>query len=141
MLIVGNYDTGKSHLMSILSLVAQDIAGQLAKLPPDTAQQMLDVVQSKMHSGQIRTNPAAVLRGIVRKHQADASSFDPSSGFQIAEARRRRAESQAREQAEAERRAKERATVYVSPLENTVARQSMAAMRGILRGQRGEARR
>ena len=112
----------------------EDIAGQLDKLPPDLAQQMLDVIQSKIHSGQIRTNPAAVFRGIVRKHQADASSFDPSSGFQIAEARRRRAEIKAREQAEAERRAKERAAVSAAPMENTVARQSIAAMLRNLRG-------
>ena len=117
----------------------EDIAAQVYLLPPEVAQQMLDVIQSRIQSSQIRTNPAAVLRGIVRKYQADASAFDPSSGFQIAEARRRRAEIKAREQAEAERRAKERAAVCASPLENAVARQSIAAMREILRGHRGDA--
>ena len=52
---------------------------------------MLDVIESRIHSGQIRTNPAALLRGIIRKYQADPDAFDPSSGFQIADARRRRA--------------------------------------------------
>ena len=117
----------------------EDIAAQVYPLPPEVAQQMLDVIQSRIQSGQIRTNPAAVLRGIVRKYQADASSFDPSSGFQIAETRRRRVEIKAREQAEAEQRAKERAAVCASPLENAVARQSIAAMREILRGHRGDA--
>ena len=119
----------------------EDIAAQVYPLPPEVAQQMLDVIQSRIQSSQIRTNPAAVLRGIVRKYQADASSFDPSSGFQIAEARRRRTEAKAREQAEAERRAKERAAVSAAPMENTVARQSIAAMLRNLRGHRGNARR
>jgi len=69
---------------------------------------MLDVIQSRIQSSQIRTNPAAVLRGIVRKYRTDPSAFDPSSGFQIAEARRRRAEADARALAEAERRELER---------------------------------
>ena len=70
----------------------EDIAQQIGGLPAGTAQQMLDVLESRIRSGQIRTNPAAVLRGIVRKHQADPGAFDPSSGFQIAAQRRRQAE-------------------------------------------------
>ncbi|MBL8254043.1 MAG: hypothetical protein JNJ76_10610 [Candidatus Competibacter sp.] len=74
----------------------EDIAAQIHTLPPKTAQQMLDVVAAKIAAGQIRTNPAAVLRGIVRKHRADPSSFDPSVGFQVAAARRRREEAEER---------------------------------------------
>ena len=72
----------------------EDIAAQIGTLPPKTAQQMLDVIEAKRQAGQIRTNPAAVLRGIMRKHQQDSASFDPSLGFAIAEARRRRAEAE-----------------------------------------------
>ncbi|HCK80164.1 MAG TPA: hypothetical protein DIC59_01700, partial [Candidatus Competibacteraceae bacterium] len=53
---------------------------------------------------QIKTNPAAVLRGIVRKYRADPESFDPSAGFGNAEARRRRAEAEKRLQAVLEAR-------------------------------------
>ena len=53
---------------------------------------MLDVVESRIRSGQIRTNPAAVFRGILRKYRTDPNSFDPSSGFQIAAQRRRQTE-------------------------------------------------
>jgi uncharacterized lipoprotein YddW (UPF0748 family) len=52
---------------------------------------MLDVLESRIRSGQIRTNPASVLRGIMRKYQADPNHFDPSSGFQIAAQRRQQA--------------------------------------------------
>ncbi len=72
----------------------EDIAAQVGTLPPKTAQQMLDVIEAKRQAGQIRTNPAAVLRGIMRKHQQDSASFDPSLGFAIAETRRRRAETE-----------------------------------------------
>ena len=72
----------------------EDITAQIGTLPPKTAQQMLDVIEAKRQAGQIRTNPAAVLRGIMRKHQQDSASFDPSLGFAIAEARRRRAEAE-----------------------------------------------
>ena len=48
-----------------------------------------------MQSGQIRTNPAALLRGVIRKYQTNPADFDPSPGFQIAEQRRRRAEAEA----------------------------------------------
>ena len=103
----------------------EDIAAQVYPLPPDVAQQMLDALQAKVQSGQIRTNPAAVLRGIVRKYRTDPSAFDPSSGFQIAEARRRRAEADTRALAEAERRElerKQRNAARTSP-ESTNARQ------------------
>jgi hypothetical protein len=69
----------------------EDITQQIWGLPVDVAQQMLDVVETQIRSGQIRTNPAAMLRGIVRKYQTDPSHFDPSSGFQIAAQRRRQA--------------------------------------------------
>lgn len=72
----------------------EDIAAQIGTLPPKTAQQMLDVVEAKIGAGQIRTSAAAVLRGIVRKYRIDPDSFDPSSGFQIVAARRRRVENE-----------------------------------------------
>ncbi|MBL8252373.1 MAG: hypothetical protein JNJ76_02070 [Candidatus Competibacter sp.] len=74
----------------------EDIAAQVCTLLPEIAQQMLDVIAAKMKSGQIKTTPAAVLRGIVRKHRADPSSFDPSVGFRVADARRRREEAEER---------------------------------------------
>ena len=103
----------------------EDIAAQVYPLPSEVAQQMLDVIQSRIQSSQIRTNPAAVLRGIVRKYRTDPSEFDPSSGFQIAEGRRRRAEANARALEEAERRElerKQRNAARTSP-ESTNARQ------------------
>ena len=111
-----------------------DIAQQVCLLPLVIAQQMLDVVQSQIQGGQIKKNPAAVLRGIVRKYRADPAAFDPSPGFGSAEARRRRAETEARARAEVERRARAREAVQASPIPNAVARQSIAAM---LRGLRG----
>jgi len=72
----------------------EDIAKQVCTLPQEVAQQMLDVVQSHIQGGQVRKNPAAVLRGIVRKYRIDPDSFDPSSGFRIAEVRRRRVENE-----------------------------------------------
>ncbi len=72
----------------------EDIAKQVCTLPQEVAQQMLDVVQSHIQGGQVRKNPAAVLRGIVRKYRIDPDSFDPSSGFQIVAARRRRVENE-----------------------------------------------
>ena len=72
-----------------------DITTQINLLPPKIAQQMLDVLESRMQSGQIRTNPAALLRGVIRKYQTNPADFDPSPGFQIAEQRRRRAEAEA----------------------------------------------
>ncbi|MBK8537870.1 MAG: hypothetical protein IPL59_23825 [Candidatus Competibacteraceae bacterium] len=40
-----------------------DITAQINPLLPEIAQQMLDVIGSRMQSGQVRTNPAALLRG------------------------------------------------------------------------------
>ncbi|MEZ5581138.1 MAG: hypothetical protein R3F40_18065 [Candidatus Competibacteraceae bacterium] len=75
----------------------EDIVAQVHPLPTQVAQQILDVIQARIQGGtSIRTNPAAVLRGIVRKYHADPSSFDPSSGFHIADQRRQRAEAEAR---------------------------------------------
>ena len=114
----------------------EDIAAQVYPLPSEVAQQMLDVIQSRIQSSQIRTNPAAVLRGIVRKYRTDPSAFDPSSGFQIAEARRRRAEADTRALAEAERRElerKQRDAARTSP-ESTNSRQKfLQAARAVLR--------
>ena len=75
----------------------EDIVAQVHPLPTQVAQQILDVIQARIQGGaSIRTNPAAVLRGIVRKYHADPNSFDPSSGFHIADQRRQRAEAEAR---------------------------------------------
>ena len=75
----------------------EDIVAQIHPLPTQVAQQILDVIQARIQGGaSIRTNPAAVLRGIVRKFHADPNSFDPSSGFHIADQRRQRAEAEAR---------------------------------------------
>ena len=113
----------------------EDIAAQVHPLPTEVAQQMLDVIQARIQSGPpIRTNPAAMLRGIIRKYQVDPESFDPSSGFQIAEARRRRTKADARLRAEADRRAREREAIHASPIPNAVARQSIASILHSLRG-------
>ena len=110
-----------------------DIATQVDPLPPEIAQQMLDVIESRIHSGQIRTNPAAVLRGILRKYQADPDAFDPSSGFQIAEARRRRVEAAAR--LEATQQASIRQLQEVTPRRlSEIGRASLASMLNTLRG-------
>ena len=96
---------------------------------------MLDVIQARIQSGPpIRTNPASVLRGILRKYHADAGSFDPSSGFHVAEARRRRAEAEARLRAETDQRAREREAPRVAPGAVEVRRQSIASMLRALRG-------
>ncbi len=113
----------------------EDIAAQVYPLPAEVAQQMLDVIQARIQSGPpIRTNPAAVLRGILRKYHADARSFDPSSGFHVAEARRRRVETDARLRAEAEQRAREREVPRVTPGASEVRRHSIASMLRTLRG-------
>jgi hypothetical protein len=109
----------------------EDIARQACLLPLAIAQQMLDVIEAKRQAGQIRTNPAAVFGGIVRKYRADPDSFDPSGGFHVAEARRRRAEAEARARAEAERRERERGA-HISPEARAVARKSLASIRQIL---------
>ena len=110
----------------------EDIAAQVEPLPPQVAQQMLDVIASKMQGAQIRTNPAAVLRGIVRKYRADPESFDPSAGFQVSDIRRRREDARARQRAEAERR--EREAARASPAAREVMHRSIAAMKQMLRG-------
>ena len=113
----------------------EDIAAQVHPLPAEIAQQMLDVIQARIQSGPpIRTSPAAVLRGIVRKYRVDPESFDPSCGFQIAEARRRRAEAEARLRAEAEQRAREREAPRVAPGAAEVRSRSIASMLRVLRG-------
>lgn len=115
----------------------EDIAAQVGPLPAEVAQQMLDVIASKMQSAQIKTNPAAMLRGIVRKYRADPESFDPSAGFGNAEARRRRAEAEARQRAEAERRERERereAMRTLAPEAMDARRQAVESMRRALRG-------
>ncbi len=112
----------------------EDITAQIGTLPPKTAQQMLDVIEAKRQAGQIKTNPAAVLRGIMRKHRADSASFDPSIGFSIADARHRRAEFEARQRAEAERREREREASRITPAAREVAHRSLAAMKQLLRG-------
>jgi hypothetical protein len=113
----------------------EDIAAQVYPLPTEVAQQMLDVIQARIQSGPpIRTNPAAMLRGILRKYHADTSSFDPSSGFHVAEARRRRVESEARLWVEAERRAREREALPAAPGAAEVRSRSIASMLRSLRG-------
>ena len=110
----------------------EDIAAQVEPLPAEVAQQMLDVIASKMQSAQIKTNPAAVLRGIVRKYRQDPASFDPSAGFQVSDIRRRREDAKARQRAEAERR--EREAARASPAAREVVHRSIAAMKQMLRG-------
>ena len=111
-----------------------DIATQVYLFPTEVAQQMLDVIDAKIKTGQIRTSPAAVLRGIVRKYRADPTSFDPSTGFQVADIRRRRREAEARARAEADRRAKEREVLRAMPSVVEIQRQSIASMLRSLRG-------
>ena len=94
----------------------EDIATQVRTLPTEVAQQILDVIQARIQGGaSIRTNPAAVLRGIVRKYHADPDSFDPSSGFHIADQRRQRAEAEARLRRAAEVQRIESAKRAVAP--------------------------
>lgn len=112
----------------------QDIAAQIDPLPPEIAQQVLDVIEAKRRSGQIKTNPAAMLRGILRKYRADATSFDPSIGFAIADTRRRRIEEAAHIEAEAEQREREREASRITPESRESARRSLAAIKQLLRG-------
>ena len=111
----------------------EDIAAQVEPLPAEVAQQMLDVIASKMQGAQIKTNPAAVLRGIVRKYRADPESFDPSAGFQVSDIRRRREDAKARQRAEAERRERE-ALRTLAPEAMDARRQAVESMRRALRG-------
>ena len=93
---------------------------------------MLDVVAAKIAAGQIKTNPAALLRGILRKRRQDPASFDPSVGFGIAAARCRHVESDAR--AEARRRDLAREMSPITPAAREAAHRSIAAMKAIIRG-------
>ena len=116
-----------------------DIAQQVSTLPAEIAQPMLDVIASKLHGSQIRTNAAAVLRGMVRKYRADPASFDPSPGFHVAENRRQRAEAEARlRAAEAAQRRQAEASVTPplrrSPAESEGYRYFREMTRKILRG-------
>jgi len=111
-----------------------DIAAQVYPLPPEIAQQVLDVIEAKRRSGQIKTNPAAILRGILRKYKADPASFDPSIGFAIADARRRHVEEAARIRAEAEQREREREASRITPQARESAHRSLAAIKQLLRG-------
>ena len=111
-----------------------DIAAQVYPLSPEIAQQMLDVIEAKRRSGQIKTNPAAMLRGILRKRQADPTSFDPSMGFAIADARRRHAEEAARAQAETEQREQAREALRITPQARESAHRSLAAIKQFLQG-------
>ena len=96
----------------------EDIAAQLEPLPTEIAQQMLDVVEAKICAGQIKTNAAAVLRGIARKYRQDPGNFDPSTGFQVADVRRRRAEAEKRFQRALETRSPVPATLPLPRPEN-----------------------
>ena len=111
----------------------EDITTQIDPLPPAVAQQMLDVVESRMQSGQIRTNPAALLRGVIRKYQVDPDAFDPSSGFHIADQRRHRAEAAARLEV-AQQAPIRRSPVVPERQLSEVGRASLAAMLNTLRG-------
>ena len=111
-----------------------DIAAQVYTLPAEIAQQMLDVIDAKIKAAQIKTSPAAVLRGIVRKHRADPNSFDPSMGFAVADARRRRVEAEAQAQAAAEQREREREASRITPETREVAHRSIAHIKQLLRG-------
>ncbi len=119
----------------------EDIAAQVHPLPPEVAQQMLDVVEAKIGAGQIRTSAAAVLRGITRKYRQDPASFDPSTGFKVADIRRRREEAEARLRLGAERRERElerEPPCGVSPEAREIAHRSIASMLRGLRGRGGK---
>ena len=113
----------------------EDIAAQIHALPREVAQQMLDVIEAKRQAGQIKTNPAAVLRGIVRKYRADPAAFDPSPGFGNAEARRRRAEAETRLRAASEVRDPVPATLPL-PARQSGSRPRPAGLEAMLRATR-----
>ena len=113
----------------------EDIAQQVCLLPLVIAQQMLDVVQSQIQGGQIKKNPAAVLRGIVRKYRADPAAFDPSPGFGNAESRRRRAEAETRLRAASEVRDPVPATLPL-PARQSGSRPRPAGLEAMLRATR-----
>ena len=113
----------------------EDITAQIGTLPPKTAQQMLDVVEAKIGAGQIKTSAAAVLRGIARKYRKDPGSFDPSTGFRVADVRRRREEAKARQRAEAEVRERAREALRgISPEARAFALKSLASIKRTLEG-------
>ena len=117
----------------------QDMAAQLASLPSEIAQQMLNVIEAKIKAEHIKTTPAAVLRGIIRKYRQDQDSFDPSIGFQIAEERRRRVENDARLRAAETysvwqgRDHRQYATVR-TPEQSELGKRAAASILGMLRG-------
>ncbi len=113
----------------------EDIAAQIESLPTEIAQQMLDVVEAKIGAGQIKTSAAAVLRGIARKYRKDPGSFDPSTGFRVADVRRRREEAKARQRAEAEVRERAREALRgISPEARAFALKSLASIKRTLEG-------
>ena len=123
-----------------------DMAAQVRSLPREVAQQVLDVVASFVQRGRVRTNAAALLRGVVRRYRAGPEQFDPSSGWQVAEARRRRAESEAQRRAAETFPPQETALLRAPPpprersLEVIAAQQAaMATIRQLLRRPRGAA--
>ncbi len=117
----------------------QDMAAQLASLPSEIAQQMLNVIEAKIKAEHIKTTPAAVLRGIIRKYRQDQDSFDPSIGFQIAEERRRRVENDARLRAAETysvwqgRDHRQYATIR-TPEQSELGKRAAASILGMLRG-------
>ncbi|MFZ1862267.1 MAG: hypothetical protein WAV81_16635 [Candidatus Competibacter sp.] len=111
-----------------------DIAAQVNLLSPVIAQQMLDVIDAKIKAGQIKTSPASVLRGIIRKHKADPGSFDPSMGFAVADARRRRATAEVQARAHAQRREHEREASRITPAAREIAHRSIAHIKELLHG-------
>ena len=117
----------------------QDMAAQLALLPSEIAQQMLNVIEAKIKAAHIKTTPAAVLRGIIRKYRQDQDSFDPSIGFQIAEERRRRVENDARLRAAETysvwqgRDHRQYATIR-TPEQSELGKRAAASILGMLRG-------
>ena len=131
--MINGQQAGLIYPAKLTATEQQDIEEQLQPLPPDIAQQMLDVIESKMQSGQIRTNPAALLRGVLRRYKANPDAFDPSSGFQIADTRRRRAETVAQREA-ARQESMRRGPAMREHRLSEFGRASIAAMRNALRG-------
>ena len=131
--MINGQQAGLIYPAKLTATEQQDIEEQLQPLPPDIAQQMLDVIESKMQSGQIRTNPAALLRGVLRRYKANPDAFEPSSGFQIADTRRRRAETVAQREA-ARQESMRRGPAMREHRLSEFGRASIAAMRNALRG-------
>lgn len=57
----------------------QDIAAQVYPLPPEIAQQMPDVIESKRRNGQIKINPAAVALSRTRGHESKRNGANGSA--------------------------------------------------------------